>query len=1756
MSKNNKFKRFLALILILVYIYMWGNQSLMFYHTFCNIAHAQEQEGEEPLQEGEQPLQEEEEPLQEEEEPLQEEEQLLQVLQEEEEQILPARFLIIHSSTSTKMTNDAAHNIMNLINPTIDGYNPDDPSTWPVNFDVRTTTQIAQTSSNELKSLIEEADIVIAEWMFEPGFSHFRNVISANPGITINKPHKIFIVLESYLELTRLSQIDGQLLFEGVPDSVIGDTSKKDTILFDLKNANFNRLNNYKTTYPQISDWIDAGSYFAAKGTVNYENQYKWALNKYTELNGHTWPLEWNPEPYFIPPKEMLYRDGKIFTNLDEYFEQYPLDPLKPTVGIVEYDSPVLAGNMDHFETMIDELTAKGLNVMPVAGAYSGTVGNNPLNIYSAMVKFFTDAPSTTAYEANPQNYPSKIDALVSFYYFSLGSGFLAQTNRFLDNINVPVFRAMTSTKRTEGEWLVSDDGLLWSDTYYQIAIPETQGIIEPIFVATTEKETDSVTGAELSSYKAIPDRIEKLANRVNNWIKLRTLNNADKKIALVYYNYPPGKQNIGASYLAVPDSIMEILERLKREGYTVDEIPETADELLNIMFERGVNVANWAPGVLEELADKAILWEVEQYEAWFEKLHPIAKKQVVEGPVGYIEEITKVGVKYGAADETVKAAAVKTIEKWTQEMISLVNTYPEKSQQAIAQVEKMSRALIDVMEGEDAWSSFYEAKDAFLKLAIPGITGWGELPGNVMTVTKGGKEYIVIPGMYFGNIFVGPEPQRGWEADAGKFYHSTVVPPHHQYLAWYAWVNEVFKANAQLHIGRHATYEWLPRKQVALASFDYSDIMIADTPSVYIYIVDGVGEGLQAKRRGLAVIVDHLTPPLKTTALYGGFLELKGLIEDYDKASAANNPVLMEAYAGAVRSKVKELNLGTDLGINPDDLSDEELVEEVCEYLKNLLQTLMPYGLHTFGRLWTDDEIALLATSMVSADSGAESPSLQRLLALENGWDFDNLTLAQAEQLNNQAQDWVLQLITGQKTASDLTSDERLQKKLNEAKGYADKIRASFGSELDALVDALNGGYVTPSTGNDPIRNPGAIPTGKNFYGISEQLLPTRVAWDLGKKLADMALSQLDAIPEKIAAVVWCVETARDDGTMVSFVLRMLGVEPQPTAAWLGGGSTGRMIATPLNTLLSDLNKIRASKGLSPLTERPRIDVVVTTSGLFRDLFPRTLINMDRSFLVALAASYDTIVAGYPSLQPSLDYALQTLVDAKYTGFKGKEPIELNFIAKHWIELTQKYIDLGIPADNAGELAITRIFAPPVGDYGAGVSKAVEQSWTWETRDQVADVYLMRMSHSYSERGWGNPNLDLFKDLLSGITVTYHSRSTNLYGVLDNDDYFDYYGGLSMAIERVNGAAPNLNVLHYANPANSIIMSLQGFMVRELRTRYYNPEWIQGMMNEGYSGARTISNKFVNYLWGWQVTNPNIVQDWMWQEVVDIYLNDKDDLGVNTWLSTGNRGYSLIEITGTLLTTAHKNFWNADEITLQQVADTWAKAIIQHGVSCGITGCGNHEMFKWAVNYIDPDLLPLLNDIIMRATNRTVLTPEELARLLPQEQPDTPQADSDTAQTESGMTVPEITPPITGSTDQLTKPEEQVTVPPDKPQQSPLPEKPANEISLPGTRTSTSTQKNEPRPGGQTQVNLPEREEQPVTSVDSAGQKLTEEKQQEQPRSSEDIKAYELAMEERDASGTSRAAVVFISAVLGLALLGLTVGGYYKKKTYDKRQL
>ncbi|WP_242451267.1 cobaltochelatase subunit CobN [Methanothermobacter sp. THM-2] len=810
------------------------------------------------------------------------------------------------------------------------------------------------------------------------------------------------------------------------------------------------------------------------------------------------------------------------------------------------------------------------------------------------------------------------------------------------------------------------------------------------------------------------------------------------------------------------------------------------------------------------------------------------------------------------------------------------------------------------------------------------------------MTVTRNGRKYIVIPGFMMGNVFIGPQPQRGWEASPEMLYNVGVLPPHHQYLAYYAWINTVFNASAMIHMGTMGSYEWLPGKEVMLAGFDFPDIVVDETPSIYIYRVDNAADGLAAKRRGLAVIIDHLTPAMKSTTLYGELLQLKNLIEGYKNAQ---DEQLKERYLSEIRTTAVGAKLEEEIGLSIENSTADKLIPALSAYLLRIEGTLIPYGLHTFGREWSNDAIGYMVTSMITQDG-----SFYRILAAEYGWIYEELTPDQLSILENRTLGMVQALLNGSEP-ENLTSSPDILAVLRSAAEYISLIRKSTEMEMSSLLNALRGGYVEPGLGKEPLMNPSVLPTGRNFYTIDPSIVPTSAAYKLGSEIVRKVLATYTELPEKLAVVIWGVDTARDDGAMVGFVLNLLGVKP----VWSSSGTVTGVTLIPLSEL-----------------GRPRIDAVVTVSGLFRDVYGQAAITMDRAFRLALAASYNTILSEQPGVSEALEAAVKPLRTIKLFQ-AGNDPIEMNRVAEHWLELVIKYMNAGMNASTAGNMAIYRIFAPPLGSYGTGVKEAGEMSWTYNSTDELADLFMSRMGTSYSEAGWGVKNTDLFADLLKDVSAVYQGRSTYLVGVAENDDMADYLGGLSLAIRKLTGSSPAVNIITSAGGTSEII-SLQGALALDMRTRYLNPEYVRSLISEGYAGANRLSSA-VRSLWLWQSTAPGSVPSWTWDELMDTYVRDVNGLGIRDWLS-GRNSYAMISITGTMLTAAHEGYWKPDEGTLRLLASTWASLTAENGVACCDCSCGNIAMMQWAMQYVNPDLLSRVKEKLYAATKSAAFTP------------------------------------------------------------------------------------------------------------------------------------------------------------------------------------
>jgi len=487
----------------------------------------------------------------------------------------------------------------------------------------------------------------------------------------------------------------------------------------------------------------------------------------------------------------------------------------------------------------------------------------------------------------------------------------------------------------------------------------------------------------------------------------------------------------------------------------------------------------------------------------------------------------------------------------------------------------------------------------------------------------------------------------------------------------------------------------------------------------------------------------------------------------------------------------------------------------------------------------------------------------------------------------------------------------------------------------MQALLHGLGGGFIEPGKGNDPLRSPEALPTGRNFHALDGDVLPTPLGFQLGFNMAANVRNR-DDVSKSEGVILWASDAVRDEGVMVSFILSLMGITPE----WNSRGIVQKMQLQPVDT----------SK--SKTADTKRYDVIVTTSGLFRDLYPNLMQWIDIGGRMALAASAQTILQTHPELATALDSALKPLV--QYT--RGNEAMATNGVAMHWVKRTQALLVQGMPAEQAGREAAWRIFGDAPGAYGAGVNSLAERSGAWKNRSEIGRAYLQRMGHAYGVDAQGEPAHEAFDTSLHNIGTTYHGRASNLYGLMDNNDAFDYLGGLSLAIETITGNKPQARILNHADQKGFTDEPLESALLMELRGRYLNPSWIKPLMGHGYAGARTMNQAFLENLWGWQVTRPDIIKDWAWNEVKRVYIDDDLKLGLNQFLEQGHNAQVKANMVALMLVAAQKGFWKPDAASAQQLSQTLAKLVIKNGLPGSGHTSPNHPLWDWMGQHLNAE--------------------------------------------------------------------------------------------------------------------------------------------------------------------------------------------------------
>jgi len=790
----------------------------------------------------------------------------------------------------------------------------------------------------------------------------------------------------------------------------------------------------------------------------------------------------------------------------------------------------------------------------------------------------------------------------------------------------------------------------------------------------------------------------------------------------------------------------------------------------------------------------------------------------------------------------------------------------------------------------------------------------WGEPPGDIMVYN--GK--FVIPTVTFGNVIFVPQPTRGGLSDESAIYHDKTLPPTHQYLAAYFWINQIFDADAMIHFGTHGTQEWLPGNEVGLWRYDYPAIMVDDTPVVYPYIMDNVGEGTQAKRRGNAVIIDHLTPPIVAAGIYDELATLHEKIHDYGSA----NETTKELYRDTIIGIYDSLDLEADLYVTVNQMNNmtrrefETFIEtDVHDYLHELQSTLMPLGLHIFGTAPEDEKRVCMVRSMLRKDF---TDHIVDVIPHDTGdlHDWGDAADRYANDLLNETLLNGTDVPTAQIDVLNLTApDPDITADLNRALNYS-ALLGETTREIDQTLRALDSEYIEPGPGNDPIRNPEALPTGRNFYSFDQRKFPDVETEAMGVILADQLLEQYkethnDTYPNKVAFILWSVETMRHRGIVEAQIHSLIGVKPTRNYGRITG--------------FEDV-------GLANMTH-PRIDVILIPSGLYRDTFPYQLELMDKA--IRMVAEFD-------------------------------ESNETNYVRYNSLRMYDNLTAAGYNETDALYLSRCRIFGDPLNSYGTGLTGAVTASETWKNESELADLFISRLSNIYGQDVWGENYEDVFKLNLADVGAAVHSDSSNLYGMIDNDDFYQYLGGLLLTVRVLTGETPDAYVANLEDVNNLHMTTLEDAFRKELRSRYWNEKWIKAMMEHGFGGAREMM-KFVEYMWGWDVVTPKMVTDTDWDRIFEVYVGDKYEIGVHDFLKSESP-YAYQSMTARMLEAIRKGYWTpSDPATLKTLVSEYVESVIENGPACCHHTCGNLQL--------DDEYIPGLVS--------TYMTPEDYERYL-----------------------------------------------------------------------------------------------------------------------------------------------------------------------------
>ena len=654
----------------------------------------------------------------------------------------------------------------------------------------------------------------------------------------------------------------------------------------------------------------------------------------------------------------------------------------------------------------------------------------------------------------------------------------------------------------------------------------------------------------------------------------------------------------------------------------------------------------------------------------------------------------------------------------------------------------------------------------------------WGPAPGK----QQSDGSSIFVLGERFGNVFVGVQPAFGYEGDPMRLLFEKGFAPTHAFSAFYRWLREDFGASAVLHFGTHGALEFMPGKQAGLSGACWPDRMIGDLPNLYLYASNNPSEGTIAKRRSAATLISYLTPPVAHAGLYKGLVELKTSIERW-RGLPPDVDAEREGLASLIQAQASTLELAT---AEPAWIDPAKAIAKLSDSVLELEYTLIPHGLHVVGEAPSAEQRVEMLQAVADASHGAR-PDKSVLEAVVNGTAPEKL----------------------------LAKDDASLALYKELAGI-DRILQQ-DHEIPSILHALDGKFTRPAPGGDLLRTPAILPTGRNLHGFDPFRIPSAFAVQDGatqaQRLIDKHVSEGNGIPESVAIVLWGTDNLKNEGAPIGQALALLGARPR----FDGYGRLTGAELIPHDQL-----------------SRPRIDVIVTMSGIFRDLLP---------------------------LQ------IKLLAEACFLAASANEPIEQNFVRKHALAFQAAHnCDL--------ETASLRVFGNADGAYGSNVNHLVENG-RWEDEDELAETYTRRKSFAYGLKGQPVQQTALLKNVLATVDLAYQNLDSVELGVTTVDHYFDTLGGISRAVRIAKGGQSAPVYIGDQTRGAGTVRTLSEQVSLETRTRMLNPKWYEGMLKHGYEGVRQIEEHVTNTM-GWSATTGEVAP-WVYRQLTETFMLDPE---------------------------------------------------------------------------------------------------------------------------------------------------------------------------------------------------------------------------------------------------------------------------------------